>query len=125
MHPEENFDQEIAELLKEHPKSPTSDVIIAVTALYDPSSSYFLMFKDTAYRLGIEISIEKRTDKKNKKQGFVPVMKYTALNKIDEEPREEELSKRPLSTAKAYSILADKVVKRFMEIEDLEEKIEV
>jgi|AntRauTorcE11897_2_1112592.scaffolds.fasta_scaffold104500_1 hypothetical protein len=125
MHPEENFDKRVTELLEKDPHSPAAEVVNSIAELYEEGTSYFLMISDTAYRLGIEISVEKVTGRKVKKEGFVPVMKFTPLNTLDEEPREEHLTKRPAGADYAWSTLADKVLNYLSGVADFEEKITV
>ena len=125
MHPEENFDQRVAEILKNKPDSPEANVIETIAERYEEGTSYFLMLSDVAYRMGIEISVDKVEGKKVKKQGFTPIMKFTPLNTLDEEPREEALTKRPGNAEYAWSTLADKLIKYFLEIPEFEEKISV
>jgi len=125
MHPEENFDQRVAEILEKKPDSPQANVVETIAERYEEGTSYFLMISDVAYRLGIEISVEKVEGKKVKKQGFTPIMKFTPLNTLEEDPREIALTKRPGNAEYAWSTLADKTLNYLSEISEFEEKIDV
>ncbi|MFZ6051105.1 hypothetical protein [Halocola ammonii] len=125
MHPEDNFDQRVAEILKSKPDSPEAGVVETIAQRYEEGTSYFLMVSDVAYRLGIEISVDKVEGRKVKKQGFTPIMKFTPLNTLEEEPREEALTKRPGNAEYAWATLADKTLKYLSEISEFEEKIDV
>lgn len=120
---EQAFENRIKRFLKEQPDSTASITIKKLESYYPNFRSYYSLFDEFSFRLGIGIIAKEVVGSKtNKTIGYVPCLKYYADNLLKEEPRVEPLvsGTTPLKLNHCYDYLAKELLYRIMRIQNLE-----
>lgn len=123
---EKAFNGKINQFLIEQPKSLASETINKIKRFYTNKSSYYSMFDDIVFKLGIEIIPQEVVDDKTEATlGYIPIIQYNRENKLKEQPHNELLISQnsPMPLFDCYEYLAKKLLYRIMKISNLDELI--
>ncbi|WP_214161345.1 hypothetical protein [Litoribacter ruber] len=118
---EQSFDRRIKKFLHEQPNSDASKTILKIEKLYPGFKSYYALFDDFLYKLGLVMNAQIIVNKNYKTIGYIPSIKYYPENLLNEEPRIEKLISElsPLSLESSYEFLAKEILYRIMKVRDL------
>lgn len=121
MTPEQAFSRRIKKFLSEQPESNASKTIRQMEQLNPHFTSYYGLFDELAYKLGIGMIAAEIVNRNYKTIGYIPSIKYYPDNLLDEEPRTKPLisESSPLSLNKCHEYLAKEVLYRIMRVPDL------
>lgn len=116
------FNRKIKTILTEHPESGATRTIRKIENLNPNCISYYRLFDDFGFKLGIGMITNGIVDRHYEVIGYIPSIKYYPHNVLGEEPRTYELfsDASPMSLNKCYEHLAKAIVYRIMSIPDFE-----
>lgn len=119
---EQAFNQRIKKFLLEEPESTASKTIRRIEKFNPNFNSYYQLFDDFAFELGLGMIASEIVNKNYKTIGYIPSIKYYLDNPLNEEPRIDKLISEslPLSLNKCYEFLAKELLYRIMNISNLE-----
>ena len=123
---EQAFDKRIQKFLDEQPNSSASKTIRQIERSNPSFKSFYILFDDFTYKLGIEmIARDVVNERTGKILGYIPCIKYSSNKFLNEKPRVEPLidSEFPLNLIDCYEYLAKELLYRIMRIQDLDELI--
>ena len=125
MTPEQSFNKRINRFLIEQPESNASKTIRQIELLNPGFKSYYGLFDDFAFKLGVSINADEIGNKNHKTIGYIPSITYHSNNLLKEEPRDHRLISEvsPLSLNKCFDYLAKELLYRIMRVPDLDKVI--
>jgi hypothetical protein len=124
--PEDAFNKRIKMILKE--QSGSSKVIEKISRAFPDQKSYYSLFDDIGYKLGIGIVAQSvYKGESDRLLGYIPHLKYYPENPLGERPRDFALNgdtDRPLKLNEAYSLMAKELIYRIAGIPNLDELLQ-
>lgn len=122
---EQAFSRRIKKFLSEQPESNASQTIRKIEILNPNFNTYYGLFDDFAFKLGLGIIAIEIVNKNYKTIGYIPSIKYYPDNLLNEEPRTDRLISEasPLRLNKSYEYMAKELLYRIMRVPNLEELI--
>ncbi|TPN87400.1 hypothetical protein [Aquimarina algicola] len=123
---EQAFNSRIKKFLREQPESNASKKILEIEKFDPQFQSYYQLFDELTYELGLRIVALERPSKTGKTIRYIPSIKYFPDNLLNEEPRVDKLINEvsPLSLSKCYKHLAKELIYIIMKVSNLEEIIQ-
>lgn len=124
---EQIFNKRIGQFLKEQPNSNASKLIREIVAEYPNYKSYFSIFDDLTFRLGMGFLNTAVLNESDKIIGYVPQFKFYPENLISEKDEITDLvsSAHPMTRKGSMTFLTKEVVYKLMRIKNLNELIKV
>lgn len=124
---EEIFNRRVEKFLKEQPNSNASALINRIITEYPNYKSYFSLFDDFTYRIGMGFLNTAVTNNTNKIIGYVPQFKFYPENLISEKCAVINLvsPNHPMTREGLMKLLSKEVVYKLMRVKNLAELLKL
>ncbi len=117
------FNKEIKSFFVEVPNSDATEVIRKIESTDPNYTSYYSLFDDFAFKLGIGfLAIPVENEKTGRLYGYYPAFNFYPDNIINEKPRCKTLvePESPMTIRQVYSFLAKELLYRIMRVRNLD-----